>query len=239
MNDTFLPEGRGMLKPVAKKARSQSAASRIYDEIRQQIVTFKIPPGTTLLRTKLSEQYQVSQTPIREAMLRLEQDGLIHTYPQSKTVVSKIDIAQIYEAHFLRVALECEVVWRLAEIPDQVPLSRLRSMLKMQGALTDDAEDQIVFGELDGYFHSAMFEAAGQPHLFDLLQSKSGHLARIQKLDLPKPGKMQRAVTAHGAIVDAIENGDAQAAQAAMRAHLSGSISRIESLRQSHPDYFQ
>lgn len=228
-----------MLTSGGKSVRSQSASSRIYHSIRQQIVTFNILPGTTLLRGKLSEEYKVSQTPIRDAMQRLELDGLVHTHPQSKTVVSRIDVAQIYEAHFLRVAVECEVVWRLATEPELVPISRFRTILKMQDSLTDDAEDQTVFGELDATFHGALFEAAGQAHLFELVRSKAGHLARLQKLDLPKPGKMQRAVTAHTAILDAIEDGDAQAAQLAMRNHLSGSITRVESLRQDNPDFFQ
>ena len=94
------------------------ASALVYSEIRLRIVSLQLPPETTLSRAELAEQFNVSQSPVREAMQRLEQDGLVASYPQSRTVVTRIDPSQISEEHFLRVAVECEVVRRLAESAD-------------------------------------------------------------------------------------------------------------------------
>lgn len=83
-----------------------SASGRIYDDLRQRILSLELPPGTNLLRTELAAKYQVSQTPLRDALQRLEQDGLVQIFPQSRTMVTRIDIPLIHEAYFLRTALE-------------------------------------------------------------------------------------------------------------------------------------
>ncbi|MGO8433620.1 GntR family transcriptional regulator, partial [Rhizobium johnstonii] len=75
-------------------------------------------PDTPLSRTELTETYEVSQTPTRDALQLLPQEGLVRIYPQSSTVVTRIDVLQIYEAHFLLVALETEVCRRPATDPD-------------------------------------------------------------------------------------------------------------------------
>jgi len=231
-------ESTGLQPHTEPRGRAISTTMRVYDDVRQRIVGLEIAPGTTLDRAELSGRYKVSQTPIRDALLRLEQDGLIHTYPQSRTVVTKIDSAQIDEAHFLRVSIECEVVRQLAGNPDTLPISRFRSMLLMQQALRGDIKNARMFRQLDLEFHYALFNAAGQPGLFHLIRSNDGHLARAQRLDLPKEGKMARAVAAHMEIIDKIEQGDSSGAQDAMRQHLSGTISRINSLKQEYPEHF-
>lgn len=94
----------------------------------------QLPPDTTLSRTELTATYEVSQAPIREAMQLLKQEGQVRIYPRSRTVVTRIDIPQIYEAHFLRVALETEVCRRLSADPDPAAVTRARSIIKMQQA---------------------------------------------------------------------------------------------------------
>lgn len=215
------------------------ASARVYDSLRKRIVSFDLPPETTLSRADLAKEYGVSNTPIREAMLRLEQDGLVNTYPQSKTVVTKIDIPKLNETHFLRNSVECETVRRLALTPDAALVGKLRALLRMQEALTTDTSEIGMFNELDEAFHKTLFAAVGQIGLYNLIQSRSGHLARARRLDLSRENKASNIVRLHGCIVDAIEKGDAGAAQEAMREHLMGTVARIDALRQEEPAYFQ
>lgn len=216
-----------------------SAAQRVYELLRNRILSLELPPDTTLSRNELARDYDVSQTPLREAMQRLEQDGLIRIYPQSKTVVTRINVPQIYESHFLRVAVECELVRRLAEKPTPGLITRTRALLKMQAALVENVEEASLFNDLDEAFHRTLYEAAGQDGLFDLIRSRSGHLARARRLDLPHEGKMRAILEMHTEIIDAIEALNPERAQDAMRKHLTGTVLRIDAISEKYPDYFR
>ena len=100
-----------------------NTAARIYNDLRVRIINFDLKPDTPLSRKELSANYGVSQTPIREALQRLEQEGLVRIFPQSKTVVTRIDQSELREAHFLRVALETEVAQRISVAADRREVS--------------------------------------------------------------------------------------------------------------------
>src|SRR3546814_2587991 len=78
----------------------------ICDDLRERILGLELQPGTGLSRPALAEFYRVGQTPIRDAILKLEQEGLVEIYPQSKTLVTRIDVAHAKETQFLRTAIE-------------------------------------------------------------------------------------------------------------------------------------
>ena len=224
---------------LSKPGESTTAAQRVYDDLRKRIVSMALPPGSTLSRVDLAKTYDVSLTPLREAMQRLEQDGLIRIFPQSKTVVTKIDVAQLYESHFLRVAVETEVARRLAASADPVTVKKARAILTMQETLVGNLEEIGLFNELDEAFHQTLFAGVGQLNLHAMLKAKAGHLTRARRLDLPKKGKFRSVMRGHWAILKAIEAGDPQAAQDATRDHLAGTVGRIEALQQEYPDYFK
>ena len=215
-----------------------NTVQRIYDALRQRIITLDLPPGTTLSRTELTEEYGVSQTPLREALQKLAHDGLVTIRPQSKTVVSRIDTEQLREAHFLRVALETEVSRRLAEEVPEGTIARLRSIIRMQQAVADDPSQYRIFQELDELFHQTLFIAAGQPDLHRLVRERAGHMERVRQLHLPHPGKISDILERHTDIVDRIEAQDAPGAMEAARGHLSRTVMQVEALREKHPDYF-
>ncbi|MCJ8140004.1 GntR family transcriptional regulator [Falsirhodobacter halotolerans] len=211
---------------------------RIYDSLRHRIVMLDLPPGSALSRLDLTVEYAVSQTPLREALQRLAQDGLVSIRPQSKTVVSQIDTNRLREAHFLRVALETEVVRRIAEDVPPDLVANLRSLVRMQTAIAHDSTQYRMFQELDELFHQTLFAAVNQIDLNRLVRERSGHMERVRQLHLPEHGKIESILFDHGAVVDAIEAGDAPAAMAAMRSHLSRTLQQVEALRQVHPAYF-
>ncbi len=217
---------------------SGGASARIYTDLRDRIVRLELPPDTTLDRSELAVQYDVSQSPVREAMLRLEQDGLIKSFPQSRTVITRIDVSRIREEHFLRVAVETEVVRQLAESADPVIVTKLKGLLRLQEALVGDVEQADLFKQLDEAFHEALFEGVDQVNLHRHIVARSGHLARVRTLDLPKKGKMRAVLEGHKAIVDAIAAGDATAAAEGMCRHLSGTIERLPGLRDERPECF-
>jgi DNA-binding GntR family transcriptional regulator len=217
---------------------TQSAAARALDSLRGRIIAMDLPPDTVLSRNELAAEYNVSQTPLREALQKLESEGLVDIYPQSRTVVTRIDPVQIREAHFLRLAVETEVLRRLAETADAALIARLKTLLALQEALAGNAAELPAFQELDELFHQTLMAGAGQPGLYALLRSRSGHLNRLRRLDLPGEGKIRHILEGHRAIVAALEAQDPAAAQNAIRGHLSQTLSRLDILREAHPQYF-
>ncbi|ASM74769.1 MULTISPECIES: GntR family transcriptional regulator [Roseobacteraceae] len=215
-----------------------SAAARVLDDLRRRIISLELPPGTALLRGDLAAYYDASQTPIRESLQRLEQEGLVKVFPQSRTVVTKIDIPEIYEAHFLRLAVEVEVARQLAQRDSTEVLARADATLRMQEVVRDDPRQLLMFQELDEVFHQTLYEGLGQGNLYAMIQARSGHLNRVRRLDPPDAAKIAYILQGHRTILDAIAQGDADAAAAAVRDHLSRTVSRVETLRDTHRDFF-
>jgi DNA-binding GntR family transcriptional regulator len=214
------------------------ASALVYSEIRSRIVSLQLPPETTLSRTELAEQFNVSQSPVREAILRLEQDGLVVSYPQSRTEVTKIDVSRIREEHFLRVATECEVVHQLCSQPSSPAVVKAKGFIKMQEALAGDIEQIDLFKQLDEAFHAALFAGVGQSNLYAHVTARCGNLARVRSLDLPRTGKMVAVLKGHKAVIEGIEAGDGEAAATAMRQHLSGTIERLPEIIEENRQLF-
>lgn len=200
------------------------------------ILSLELAPGTVLSRADLASRFGVSQTPIRDALLRLGEEGLVDIFPQHATVVSTIDIAAARQAHFLRRSIELEVVHALAQAPDAALVARLRASIAKQNALSASA-DYHEFAALDHAFHREMYEAAGIPDLWNVMRRLGGHIDRLRRLHLPVDGKAAAIVSDHSAIVDAIEKCDPDGAQERLREHLSGTLGQVEDIRARFPEY--
>ena len=235
--NTSLASTFGLTEPGALPVTG-GTVQRVYDDLRRRIVTLELPPDTTLSRADLTEAYEVSQTPIREAMQLLKQEGLLRIYPQSRTVVTRIDVPQIHEAHFLRVALETEVCRRLAIEGHPSVVTRARSIIRLQEAVADEPEQLAMFQELDEVFHQTLFAGIKRSGLHQLVRERSGHLERVRRLHLPEQGKIRSILAGHHAVVAAIAARDETAAVAAIRDHLSKTVAKLEELRQEFPHYF-
>ncbi|WP_036174337.1 GntR family transcriptional regulator [Massilia sp. 9096] len=216
--------------------RSRHAAPQVFERLRDMIIDMSLTPGTVLSRTELAARFGLSQTPIRDALQRLGEEGLVDIFPQHATVVRPIEVALAREAHFLRSAIELEVVHTLAERQDATLIARLKSNLARQRALAEE-DDVHEFSQADQAFHQMMYVAAGVPNLWHIVRSQSGHIDRLRRLDLPSPGKRERVLADHAELVGAIEQRDAALAQTVLRRHLSGTLSNIEEIRERHPSY--
>ena len=224
--------------PPLRLDRERQAAPQVFEALRELIVAVTLAPGTVLPRAELAEFYGISQTPIRDALTRLGEEGLVDIFPQHATVVSRIDIAAALQAHFLRRAVELEILHTLAALPDNA-LAALLARLDMQ--LRRQAEalappDMAALAAADQAFHREMYLAAGVGPLHDLVRQRSGHVDRLRRLNLPAEGKAQAIVRDHRAIVAALAARDAAAAEAALRQHLSGTLSFVEDIRQRYPE---
>ncbi|TEA76987.1 GntR family transcriptional regulator [Allopusillimonas ginsengisoli] len=217
--------------------RARHAVPQLYELLRARIVSLELEPGASLSRPQMALEFGISQTPVREALLKLAEERLVDVFPQSATRVSLIDMAYAQETHFLRRAIELELVREIALMRPPALLARLVALLAQQEALRD-AGDFDGFTEADQAFHRSMYQATGKDALWRLVRSRSGHIDRLRRLHLPAAGKLDRIVADHRQVLDAIQAGDALGAQDSLRQHLSGTLEYAETIRKSHPGFF-
>lgn len=216
----------------------RAAAPQVLERLREMILSLDLPPGTVLSRVDLQHRFGLSSTPVRDALMRLQEEGLVDVFPQAATRVSLIDVPLASQAQFLRRALEQEAVRVLAAAPDPDLVRRLRDLVALQRtwARRGDLER---FNAADLDFHRLIYQAAGVPDLWLLVRRRSGHIERIRRLHLPVKGKAAQIVRDHTAIVDALATRRPARAAAAVRDHLSRSLAYSDELRLRFPAYFR
>jgi DNA-binding GntR family transcriptional regulator len=229
-----IPEGSLDTTPF-QISRNRPAALQVYEDLRDRIVSLDLRPGYSLSRAVLADFYGVSQTPVREAFLKLEKDGLVEVFPQSKTLIAQISIHKVKSTHFLRTSLELEVAHNLALAIDKVKIAPAEKILSEQRL---NSTDTAAFSRLDSAFHRALFIAAGYEDLWEVVREHSGHLDRVRRLQLPTPGKIERVIFQHGKILDAVRASDLQTVESHVRDHLSGSLNELDTIIQNNREMF-
>lgn len=215
-----------------------STSKKIYHLLREEIINLYMKPGTSISEKEISEKYNVSRTPVREAFVRLSQDGLLSIYPQKGTVVSLIDLSAVEEARFLRENLERAVV-RLAceEFPEEKIFS-LEMNLKLQEMYMKNRDYRQLF-QSDEEFHRIIFEGCNKRRIWATINDMSTDFQRIRVLRLLANFKWEHIYSQHLSVVDAIKNKDPERAEKVMEDHLTMVTYDKKQLMQDYPDYFK
>jgi DNA-binding GntR family transcriptional regulator len=214
--------------------RLRNASSQVFDHLRELIVTLALAPGTQLHRSKLAGYYGLSSTPLRDALSRLGEEGLVDIVPQQTTTVSRIDVDAARQAHLLRLSLELEVVHTLAQAPDAMLGLALEQHIARQ-QLAARLRDDAAFDRAGTAFHRQLFEHAELASLWDLLQRQGGNLERLQRLQ-PRADAGQ-VLADHAGIADAIAGGDGRVAMDCVRRRLGDALAGVAAIRARYPDY--
>ncbi len=221
---------------VRRRERSTSA-SAIYRDLQSQIVDMTLKPGTALGEQMLADRYGVSRTPVREAIIRLNEERLVDVRPQQGTFVSRLDIALIPEAVIIRQALEGATVQQAARVAGEADIAILDDILAEQ-RLHRDRNALKRFMNADEAFHEAIASIARLPGVWGYLKPAKVHIDRARWLTLPFLGRTTPVIVEHELIRNAIAAHDPAAALAAMTVHLQAVFPDIASLRTQFSDYF-
>jgi len=210
---------------------------QIYEVLRRAITTLAMMPSESLSEKELALQLGVSRTPVREALIRLADEGLIDILPQRGSFVAPIRLADVEEAQFIREALEVSVVRRLT--PRCAPrfLIAQRANLAEQ-QLAARQSDHERFMELDEAFHRAFCVEAGLSKSWRLIQTVKLQMDRVRYLSLPEAGHLEILLAQHTAILDAMERGEGEEVGRTMAAHLQEVLRTVQNLSVERPDLF-
>jgi DNA-binding GntR family transcriptional regulator len=219
------------------RPRAATASSRIHAELRADLVSLKLRPGEAISEAEIALVYGVSRTPVREAILKLSDEGLLDIFPQSGIFVSRIPLAALPEAIIIRKALEATTTRFAATLASASQVLGLQAVLQRQRE-ADAAGDRNAFHQADEAFHAAIAEVAGYPGIWTLIQQVKVHVDRFRQLTLPQQGRMGQVIAEHETILAAIESHDPAAAGLAMEKHLERLLGDISTTQTVNPDYF-
>ena len=202
---------------AANRQAYASAAEFAYARLRGEIMDGQLPPGHRMREQELSERLQVSRTPVREALSRLQADGLLVMQPRSGLAVAELDDAGVIELYETREALEGTAAQLAARYANPRDIAAMRSILAAEELAPDDPVQQQRHNRA---FHAALLAASHNRFLVKSLQVLHDALALLGPTTLVRPGRREQAQAEHRRVLEAIEKRDSVAAEAEMRAHV-------------------
>ncbi len=218
--------------------RRSHARVQVYAALHDGIVRAEHEPGERLSENELAARFGVSRTPVREALARLREEGLLRVEPQYGSFVAPISETAVRDAQFIREALECASIRRATERFREDDLVELEAKLSGQERARA-AADHDAFFALDDEFHHTLCDLSGHTEVWRVSQRAKSHLNRVRRLSLPAPHYLEEMIREHREVVAALERRDADAAERALRHHLRMVLSQLPRLREQHPRYFE
>jgi GntR family transcriptional regulator, rspAB operon transcriptional repressor len=216
---------------------SGTAADTVHRWMRQEIVTMTWPPGATISEKEIAAAHHVSRTPVREALLRLAEEGLVEIVPKSGTRVARIPIVALADAMCAREALELMLARKAARRARPSDVVAMRAIALRQRECVG-AGDAGGFHEGDEALHLAIATAAGHPGVWAMVLQIKVQLDRLRRLTLPNFERLNHVVEEHEAVIKGIESRDPDRAAAAMQDHLHSLKGVLGDVRNLNPDFF-
>ncbi len=209
---------------------------QLHAILRERIIRNELKPGTRISESEFAAAFSVSRQPVREAFIKLAEEGLVEVRPQRGTFISKISQAAVMDARFVREAIEADIVKLLAQARDASLAEELKKQLREQRkAAASDADRFILLDEL---FHRTLAEAAGKSRAWALMEGLKSQMDRVRYLSLIRfpMGKLLRQ---HEAIAGRIADGDVAGAEDAIRGHLREILNDLPAIAAEKPDLFE
>jgi DNA-binding GntR family transcriptional regulator len=207
-----------------------SGVQTVYEALRQSIVDLALEPGSPLDEVTLAERFEMSRTPVREALVRLAAEGLVTQLPNRNTIVAPIDLGRL-PVYFEALTLMYRVTTRLAASGRTA--RHLRAMREHQAAYARAVEEGDVPGMIghNRDFHAAIAEAGGNPYftaLFTRLLDEGRRILRLYYYRSFDDHLPRKYVDEHDAIVAAIEAGDAELSERLAAEHADQIVRQIQ-----------
>lgn len=213
------------------------ANQQIYRILRQDIVHCEIPPGTLLSEKEVSLRFAVSRQPVREAFIKLAENGLIQIRPQRGSYVSKISLSQVRNVCFLRLAIECAVARRAAERVTDEQCYLLENNIQQQLATVERNQTNAFF-YLDDYFHQSISTIADCKLAWDTVENMKAAVDRVRYMSLDHVSPLDMLVRQHQAIFNALAAHDADGVERAMKVHLEEIGDSMLRIHSENRDWF-
>jgi DNA-binding GntR family transcriptional regulator len=194
----------------------------------------RLRPGVRLSENELGLRFGTSRTPVREAIVRLVEDGLIEVRPQRGTYIPRISLQAVQRVRFVRSALELEFIRQAAAcgVPEAVLEEAKHAIADQENA----GLDPDLFTTADDMFHRTFANGIGYGDIWSVVENQKAQFDRIRFLSLPNVTPIDYLIDQHRKILSAVEARDPDRAETTLRAHLSIVVETAVALMRTDPD---
>ncbi len=210
----------------------------VYFTLLDNIVNLNLKPGDALNVKSISEQLNVSRTPVRDALIKLAKEGLVDVFPQKGTSVSRIDIRRVEEELFLRQSLEVRAVSVFMQEYQHSHIDSLQAFIDKQVEALE-AKDYLSCLEYDDKFHHVFFNAINKNMCWNTIQSLSGHYRRVRLMSIWDHDIFLGVIEQHKHMLQNITACNIDIVRQLFLEHSSKLVKEIETLSEKYPEYFK
>ena len=203
----------------------KSIQTLVYEELKRNIMSMKLEPGQTMSTQEIATKLNVSRTPVREAFLRLQSEGLVEMIPQRETMVSKISLKRVEQEKFIRECLEMGVIRKFMDKSGCEVEENMAELIQLQKKCGEE-KDFVGFLEADDQFHKVLFDVTGQEMAWETIASRNGHYNRLRILYVQRDTAMQESIEQHHKIATLLESGSREEAARALSSHAEAGYRR-------------
>ncbi len=225
---------------------SLNTTNHIYKILEDEIISLKIAPGDTLTENGLCERFQVSRTPIRSVLQRLQENGFVNIIPHKTTTVTSINLDLATQLIYERVAVESMVFRDFIYMHSPTDLARAHFFLNQLQDFIDSLQDFSMIDynaclNLDHQMHEVWFQATGKGYLWSRIIRPDPNYSRLMRLDAKGANNFPDVLNEHLALLHLVDTKEVDKIEGLMHLHLYGGISRLGSklFSEEYKRYFQ
>ncbi|MFR0672073.1 GntR family transcriptional regulator [Enterobacterales bacterium AW_CKDN230030176-1A_HGKHYDSX7] len=201
---------------MSSAPKTATAAQRAYEEIKRRITDGQLSEGAPIRQDEIALAIGVSKIPVREALSRLESEGLVVLTPNAGATVATLSVADYIEMLDMRIALECRALELAVPNMASSDIAMARDLL----AAYNQAMTQAQWSDLNLRFHQCLYAPANRPRLTGMIRSVQDHMGRLLRLRVSSVAGHERSHQEHVSILEACERGDTEAAVKRLRKHI-------------------
>ena len=198
--------------------KNKSMREKVYDTLKQMIIDGVIKPGERIIETEYSNKFQISRTPIREAIRMLELEGLVESQTTGGVIVKTLTREEISEIYKIRIALESLIIEEIIKKINNQDIKKLEKVLKNTKKAFEVKDIEKVFS-LFTEFNQILYDIASLPKVTGMINNINLYLKRFRKLSIDNPSRKEEAFEDHVQILEAIKNKELSTAISINRMH--------------------
>lgn len=200
--------------------RGDGLVDQAYKVIRDAILSRRLAPGSRLSVPEIARQLDISRSPVREAIARIQYEGLAESVSHRGAVVVEIGLDDLIGIYDLREVLEGLATRLATRTADATLIDELEQNWQAHHDAVESGDVERHM-ELDATFHRRIREASGNPRLSDNLRQLQGQIRVAMSTTVARRGGMYAALAEHRALIDAIRSGDSAVAETIARDHIT------------------
>ena len=216
---------------------NHSIKKLVYDELKKSIISMKFAPGQMISTKDIAARLNVSATPVREAFLQLQSEGLLEMIPQKETIVSKINLDQIEQEKFIRECLEAGVIDIFIKKQTEEDIKKMSRLIREQEDCIGK-KDYVGFVYADDRFHKVLFDVASRQMAWDTIASRNGHYNRYRILIVQNESIASGSIEQHEQIVKLLSEGKEDMVRQLLKEHIRRLDLDNAELDEAYSEYF-